>query len=56
MESHCRLKILWSKGKKVMPVENINKNPQSVTGISPMQKEFLHSHKLQDPSQRNWQN
>ena len=56
---------------KVKPVENIGKNPQSFLEISPVQKEVLLSHKLQDhmyesqnpfelkedkPSQRNCQN
>ena len=33
---------------EVKPVENISKNPQSFLEISPMQKEVLLSHKLQD--------
>ena len=33
---------------KIKPVENTSKNPQSIFGISPMQKEGLPSHKLQD--------
>ena len=32
----------------VMPVENTSKNLQSFTGINPVQKEVLLSHKLQD--------
>ena len=40
------------KGSKtlseVKPVENISKNMQSFLEISPMQKEVLLSHKLQD--------
>ena len=55
---------------EVKPVENISKNLQSFLEISPIQKEVLLSHKLQDhithivieflkedsPSQRNYQN
>ena len=33
---------------EVKSVENISKNPQSFLQISPMQKEVLPSHKLQD--------
>ena len=33
---------------KVKPVKNISKNLQSFLEISPMQKEVLLSHKLQD--------
>ena len=33
---------------EVNSVENISKNPQSFPEISPMQKEVLLSHKLQD--------
>ena len=33
---------------EVKPVTNINKNPQSFLEISPLQKEVLPSHKLQD--------
>ena len=33
---------------EVKPVENVNKNLQSFLDISPMQKEVLLSHKLQD--------
>ena len=33
---------------EVKLVENINKNPQSFLEISPVQKEALLSHKLQD--------
>ena len=33
---------------EVKPVENISKNPQSFLEISPVQKEVLRSHKLQD--------
>ena len=33
---------------EVKPVENISKNLQSFLEISPMQKEVLLSHKLQD--------
>ena len=33
---------------EVKPVENINKNLQSFLEISPVQKEVLLSHKLQD--------
>ena len=33
---------------EVKPIENINKNPQSFLEISPVQKEDLPSHKLQD--------
>ena len=33
---------------EVKPVENITKNLQSFLEISPMQKEVLLSHKLQD--------
>ena len=33
---------------EVKSVENISKNPQSFLEISPMQKEVLSSHKLQD--------
>ena len=33
---------------EVKPVENISKNPQSFLEISPVQKEVVPSHKLQD--------
>ena len=33
---------------EVKPVENISKKPQSFLEVSPMQKEVLLSHKLQD--------
>ena len=33
---------------EVKPVNNINKNLESVLDISPMQKEVLPSHKLRD--------
>ena len=33
---------------EVKPVENISKNPQSFLEISPVQKEVLPSHKLED--------
>ena len=33
---------------EVMPGENISENLQTFLEISPMQKEVLHSHKLQD--------
>ena len=33
---------------KVNPVENMSENPQSFLEISPVQKEVLPSHKLQD--------
>ena len=33
---------------EVKPVENISKNPLSFLEISPVQKEVLPSHKLQD--------
>ena len=33
---------------EVKSIENINKNPQSFLEISPVQKEDLPSHKLQD--------
>ena len=33
---------------EVKPVENINKNAQSFLEVSPMQKEVIPSHKLQD--------
>ena len=33
---------------EVKPVKNICKNPRSFLDISPMQKEVLPSHKLQD--------
>ena len=36
------------KLSKVKPVENINKNLQSFLEISPVQKEVLLPHKLQD--------
>ena len=39
-----RIKIL----SEVKPVENISKNLQSFLEISPVQKEVLLSHKLQD--------
>ena len=45
---------LIDRGKKsktmseVKPVENISKNPQSFLDISPVQKEVLPSHKLQN--------
>ena len=35
---------------EVKSVENINKNLQSFLEINPVQKEFLPSHKLQDPA------
>ena len=56
---------------EVRPIKNISKNPLSFLEISPMQKEVLRSHKLQDrayekqnhfgikednPSLRNYQN
>ena len=34
--------------KGVKPVEDISRNLQSFLGLSPVQKEFLLSHKLQD--------
>ena len=44
--------IDWGKQSKtlseVKPVENISKNLQSFLEISPVQKEVLISHKLQD--------
>ena len=49
-----KLKKVIDRGKRsktlseVKPVENINKNLQSFLEISPMQKEVLLSHKLQD--------
>ena len=33
---------------EVKPVKNISKNPQNFLDISPVQKEILLSHKLQD--------
>ena len=48
------MKKVISTGKRsktlneVKPVENISKNPQSFLEISPVQKEVLLSHKLQD--------
>ena len=48
------MKKVIDKGKgskklsEVKPVENISKNLQSFLEISPMQKEVLKSHKLQD--------
>ena len=33
---------------EVKPVKNITKNPQSFVEISPLQKEVLPSHKLQE--------
>ena len=33
---------------EVKPPENINKNLQSFLEISPVQKEIIHSHKLQE--------
>ena len=48
------MKKVIDRGKKgnilseVMPVENISKNPQNFPQISPVQKEFLLTHKLQD--------
>ena len=48
------MKKVIDRGKKsktlseVKPVENISKNPQSFLEISPVQKEVLPSHKLQD--------
>ena len=36
------------KRSEVKSVENISKNPQSFVEISPMQKEVLPLHKLQD--------
>ena len=33
---------------EVKPIENLNKNLQSFLEISPVQKEVLFSHKLQD--------
>ena len=54
-EKPCtKQKKVINRGKRsktlseVKPVENINKNLQSFIEISPMQKEVLHSHKLQD--------
>ena len=56
---------------EVRPVKNVSKNPLSFLEIRPIQKEVLHSHKLQDhayekqnhfgtkednPSLRNYQN
>ena len=35
---------------KVKPAQNISKNPQTFLEISPVQKELLPSHKLQDHS------
>ena len=49
-----KMKKVIDRGKKgnilseVMPVENISKNPQNFPQISPVQKEFLLTHKLQD--------
>ena len=49
-----RTKKVVDRGKRtktlseVKPVENIIKNPQSFLQISPVQKEVLPSHKLQD--------
>ena len=49
-----KLKKVIDRGKRsktlseVKPVENINKNLQSLLDISPVQKEVLLSHKLQD--------
>ena len=37
-----------NKLNEVKPVENINKNSQDFLEISVVQKEFLHSHNLQD--------
>ena len=48
------MKKVIDRGKRsktlseVKPVENISKNPQSFLEISPVQKEVLPSHKLQD--------
>ena len=48
------MKKVIDRGKRsktlseVKPVENINKNLQSFLEISPVQKEVLPSHKLQD--------
>ena len=48
------MKKVINRGKRsktlsvVKPVENISKNLQSFLEISPMQKEVLPSHKLQD--------
>ena len=36
---------------EVKPVKNVNKYPQSFLEISPIQKEILPSHKLQDHAQ-----
>ena len=57
-EMHQKLVIKTKKvidtGKRnktmseVKPVENISKNPQSFLEISPVQKEVLPSHKLED--------
>ena len=45
-----KTKKVIGRGKRseVKPVENISKNPQSFVEISPMQKEVLPLHKLQD--------
>ena len=48
------MKKVIGRGKRsktmneVKPAENINNNLQSFLEISPVQKEFLPSHKLQD--------
>ena len=53
-QNPCIKKKVINRGKiiktlsEVKPVENISKNPQSFLEISPMQKEVLPSHKLQD--------
>ena len=47
-------RMMIDRGKRnkamneVKPVEKINKTPQSVLGIDPMQKEVPPSHKLQE--------
>ena len=54
MAAWTKMKKVIDRGKRsktlseVKPVENINKNLQSFLEISPMQKEVLLSHKLQD--------
>ena len=48
------MKKVIDRGKRsktlseVKPVKNITKNPQSFVEISPLQKEVLPSHKLQE--------
>ena len=42
------MKKVIDRGKVVKPVENISKNLQNFLEISPVQKEVLPSHKLQD--------